>query len=81
MNERTERKSRRELFRMLGRYLTLGGLAVFGGMAFQRSRRLQSNEPCRNIAPCQSCRVFTHCSLPPALNLRQTSQEGNRGTS
>ncbi|HQH70648.1 MAG TPA: hypothetical protein PK360_01075 [bacterium] len=81
MNWWSERKSRRELLRTGARHLALGGLAVFGGIAWNRRRSAKQDEACRSLDPCQVCQVLKNCTLPRALSVKTQDKEAHRGQS
>ena len=74
MNTQTDHKqSRREFFRGIMRYLTLGGLLGASGVLLARRK---SGE-CINLEICNGCPIFKRCDLPPALS-KKDEQRGNR---
>ena len=66
-NEARERpKSRRELFRSLGRGAALAGLTAAAAVLALRG----GSEECVNRGICGGCRVYADCPLPAALSRR-----------
>lgn len=71
MNKQLEEmQNRRELFKSVLRYGTLGLMIVFAGNAFAKKRRLERNGICINREICQSCRIFNEYDLPAALSTK-----------
>jgi hypothetical protein len=68
-------QSRRELFKSVMRYATLGMMVAFAGNAFAKKRRLTRKGICINREICQSCRIFKECDLPAALSAKTNVNE------
>ena len=67
--------NRRQVFKSVLRYATLGLLGVIAGNVFAKKRRLTRNGICINREICQSCGIFDKCGLPPALSARASDKE------
>jgi hypothetical protein len=63
-------QSRRDLFKSVLRYVTLGLLGLIAGNVFARKRKFTQNGICINREICQSCGIFEKCGLPPALSAK-----------
>lgn len=81
MNGSIDQKNRRELLRAWGRHLALGGLAVFGGFAWIRTKNAPRDESCLKVDPCKVCQIYDNCSLPKALSAKARGKETNRAQS
>ena len=68
-------QNRRELFKSVLRYATLGLLGVMTGNVFVKKQRLARNGICINREICQSCGIFDKCGLPPALSVKKSIKE------
>ena len=68
-------QNRRELFKSILRYATLGLLGAIAGNVFAKKRKLQRNGICINHEICGSCRIFEKCGLPPALSAKASVKE------
>ena len=68
-------QNRRELFKSVLRYATLGLLGLIGGNVFVRKHKLTQNGVCINREICQSCAIFEKCGLPPALSAKASVKE------
>jgi hypothetical protein len=76
MNKSLEKmQSRRELFKSVLRYATLGTLVAFAGNVFAKKRRFASKGICINREICRSCRIFNECDLPAALSVKTNVNE------
>ncbi len=76
MNNQSKKvQNRRELFKSVLRYATLGLFGVIAGNAFAKKRRLARNGICINREICQSCGIFDRCGLPPALSVKKSIKE------
>jgi len=64
-------KNRRELFKSVLRYATLGLLGATGGAAIVKRRKLIREHVCINSGICRGCEVFEKCSLPQALSIKE----------
>lgn len=58
---------RRQMLSATARSAAAVGLAILSGGLLVR--RLASGD-CRTDLPCEKCRVWRNCSLPPALDAR-----------
>jgi hypothetical protein len=63
--------NRRDFFRSLGRYATLGLIGVGGGVLASRRGVDRESHRCQNRSVCCSCGVFRSCGLPAALSAKQ----------
>ena len=70
--------NRREFFRSLGRYMTLGLIGVGGGVLASRRGVNREGQRCRNKSVCCNCGVFSDCRLPAALSAKQHGEEESR---
>ncbi len=70
-----EIKSRRDLLRAIGRAISLGCLAIIGGVVMLRKSNSQQGQACRNLDLCQGCKVFERCALPQRLTLGKNDKE------
>ena len=68
-------QSRRELFKSVLRYATLGLLGLIAGSVFARKRKFTQNGICINREICGSCGIFEKCGLPPALSAKASVKE------
>ena len=75
MSDVEKAASRREFFRGLGRYLTLGLIGVGGGAVVRRRGIDRSEHRCTNKSVCCSCGVFSGCRLPAALSAKERAGE------
>lgn len=72
-----DKTSRREFFRGLCRWSSLGGILGGGGyLAFHRGDPL-SEPACINQAICSTCGQKDGCPLPPALSRRAKNAENS----
>ena len=76
MNKQLEKiQSRRQLFKSVLRYATLGVMVAFAGNVFAKKRRLTREGICINREICRSCRIFKDCDLPAALYEKKNTNE------
>ena len=61
-------RNRRELFKSVLRYGTLGMLVAFTGNLFAKRRRLAGKGICINREICRSCGILEECELHAALS-------------
>lgn len=64
--------NRREFFRSLCRYLTLGLLGAGGGALAARRTVDRKGQRCINKSVCCKCGAFAGCRLPAALSAKQS---------
>ena len=75
----TEKMTRREFLRTLGRLGALGGLALLGARLLHGKPR-PTAETCVNDSVCRGCPVFASCWLPQALSMKEEAPWAHRGT-
>ncbi len=75
MSEARPEKSRREFFRSVGRYLTLGLIGAGGGTLAGRALDKDSQR-CVNRSVCCNCAALKGCRLPAALSAKQSGRAG-----
>jgi hypothetical protein len=69
------KRGRREFFKSVLRYTTLGVLGAIVGNVLAKKRRLARNGICINREICRSCEIFEECGLPPALLAKKNIKE------
>jgi len=73
---REEKKgTRREFFRSLGRYITLGAIGAGGGVVASRRGIDPGSHRCINKSVCCSCGVYDGCRLPAALSAKERREQ------
>lgn len=70
-------ENRRDFFRSIGRYLTLGLIGVGGGAVAARKGTAREGQSCRNKSVCCNCGVFDSCRLPAALSAKQHARDAS----
>jgi hypothetical protein len=65
-----EKQNRRQLFKSLVRYGTLGLIAAAGAFAVIKKKKLQDKGMCINRGICTHCENFDQCGLPRALSAK-----------
>jgi hypothetical protein len=68
MRARNRAASRRKFLRESARHTILLAVALLTATALKKSR----GQRCRKDGICSSCRVFEACTLPPALQEKNT---------
>ena len=66
----SDNTSRRELFRRVLRFGSLGAIGVFGAAGLSKRRRLVKEGVCVGKGICCSCEVFNECGLPRAVSAK-----------
>jgi len=76
MSDGQKAGNRREFFRSMGRYLTLGLIGAGGGAVAYRKGVDRNEHRCTNRSVCCSCGSFRDCRLPAALSAKQNGLTG-----
>ncbi|TFG49925.1 MAG: hypothetical protein E4H40_02150 [Candidatus Brocadiia bacterium] len=65
-----QKQNRRQFFRSLVRYGTLGLIGAAGASAIVKRKKLQDQGICTNQGICTHCEVLDQCGLPQALSAK-----------